>query len=121
VLPHLDEVRERLDCIDDANKTLGYTVLEGNPGYHYFKVTYKFVPGATPGTTDATWTGTYIPIGDMGPPEHIKQVSIKVIKAFLNAAKDNQLAQNRLLVTQAEVQELSAALECPKVHSCICP
>jgi hypothetical protein len=38
----------------------------------------------------------------MGPPEHIKQVSIKVIKAFLNAAKDNQLAQNRLLVTQAD-------------------
>ncbi len=70
--------------------------------YHYFKVTYKFVPGATAGTTDATWTGTYIPIGDMGPPEHIKQVSIKVIKAFLNAAKDNQLAQNRLLVTQAD-------------------
>jgi hypothetical protein len=101
VLPHLDEVRERLDCIDDANKTLGYTVLEGNPGYHYFKVTYKFVPGATAGTTDATWTGTYIPMGDMGPPEHIKQLSIKVIKAFLNAAKDNQLAQNRLLVTQA--------------------
>ncbi|CAM6015938.1 unnamed protein product [Sphagnum balticum] len=101
-LPHLDEVTERLDCIDDANKTFGYTVLEGNPGYHYFKATYKFVPGATAGTTDATWTSTYIPIGDMGPPEHIKQVSIKVIKAFLNAAKDNQLGQNRLLVTQAE-------------------
>jgi len=102
LFPDFDEVRERMDFIDDANKTLGYTVLEGNTGYPYFKVAYKFVPGATAFTTDATWTGTYIPVGDIGPPEYVKQIAIQVLKALVNAAKDNQLAQNRLLVTQAD-------------------
>jgi len=97
VFPHVEEAREHIDFIDDANKTLGYTVLEGNPGYHYFKFAFKFVPGATAGTTDVTWTGTYIPMAHMGPPEHVKQISIKVIRALANAAKDNQLAQNGLL------------------------
>jgi hypothetical protein len=76
VLPHVKEARERIDFKDDAKKTLGYTVLEGNPGYHYFKFFLKFVPGATAGTTDVTWPGTYIPMAHMGPPEHVKQISI---------------------------------------------
>ncbi len=97
MFPHVEEARERVDFIDDAIKTLGYTVLEGNFGYHYFKVTYKVVPGATAGTTDVTWTATYIPMAHMGPPEHLKQISIKVIRALAKAAKDNQSAQNGLL------------------------
>jgi hypothetical protein len=97
LFPHVEEARERVDFIDDAIKTLGYTVLEGNFGYHYFKVTYKVVPGATAGTTDVTWTATYIPMAHMGPPEHLKQISIKVIRALAKAAKDNQSAQNGLL------------------------
>jgi hypothetical protein len=80
---------EHMDFVDDANKTLGYTVLEGNPGYHYFNVGLKFALGATAGTTDATWTTTYVPMADMGPPEHVKDVDIKVLKAFVSATKAN--------------------------------
>jgi hypothetical protein len=58
-----------MDFFDDANKALGYTVLEGDPRYHYFSAVMKFVPGAAAGTTDAMWTATYVPVGDMGPPE----------------------------------------------------
>ncbi len=89
VFPDVEEVSERMDFIDDANKTLGYTVVKGSPGYHYFNVGLKFSPGATAGTTDATWTATYVPMADMGPPEHVKDVYIKVLKAFVSATKAN--------------------------------
>jgi len=89
VFPGVEEVSERMDFIDDANKTLGYTVVEGSPGYHYFNVGLKFSPGATAGTTDAIWTATYVPMADMGPPEHVKDVYIKVLKAFISATKAN--------------------------------
>ncbi|CAK9202956.1 unnamed protein product [Sphagnum troendelagicum] len=85
----VEEVSERMDFVDDANKTLGYTVLEGSPGYHYFNVGLKFSPKATAGTTDATWTASYVPMADMGPPEHVKDVYIKVLKAFVSATKAN--------------------------------
>jgi hypothetical protein len=97
VFPQVEEARERVDRIDEANKTLGYTVLEGDPGYPYFKFALKFVPGATAGTTDATWTATYIPMAHMGPPEDAKQITIKVLRALAKAAKDHQSAQNGLL------------------------
>ncbi len=48
-----------MDFVDDANKTLGYTVVEGNPAYDYVNVGLKFALGATAGTTDATWATTY--------------------------------------------------------------
>ncbi|CAK9865513.1 unnamed protein product [Sphagnum jensenii] len=88
-VPHAGEVKERLDFFDDAGKTLGYTVLEGDPRYHYFSAVMKFVPGAAAGTTDAIWTATYVPVGDMGPPEHIKGIAILVFKALAVAAKAN--------------------------------
>jgi hypothetical protein len=66
-----------------------YTVLEGDPRYHYFSTIFKFVPGAATGTTDATWTAIYIPVGDMGPPEHIKEIAVLVFKALAVAFKAN--------------------------------
>ncbi len=82
-------MKERLDFFDDAGKTLGYTVLEGDPRYHYFSAVMKFVPGAAAGTTEAKWTATYVPVGDMGPPEHIKAIAILVFKALAVAVKAN--------------------------------
>ncbi|KAH8941382.1 hypothetical protein BDL97_14G035700, partial [Sphagnum fallax] len=73
-IPHAGEVTERMDLFDEASKTLGPTM--------------KFAPGAAAaGTTDATWTATYVPVGDMGPPEHIKQIAILVVKALAGVAK----------------------------------
>ncbi|CAK9234183.1 unnamed protein product [Sphagnum troendelagicum] len=89
MFPDVEEVSERMDFVDDANKTLGYTVLEGSLGYHYFNVGLKFSPRATAGSTDATWTASYVPMADMGPPEHVKDVYIKVLKAFVSATKAN--------------------------------
>ncbi|CAM6016947.1 unnamed protein product [Sphagnum balticum] len=86
-VPHAGEVKERMDFFDDANKALGYTVLEGDTRYHYFSAVMKFVPGAAAGTTDAMWTATYVPVGDMGPPEHIKAIAILVFKALAGAVK----------------------------------
>jgi hypothetical protein len=87
--PHAGEMKERVDFFDDANKALGFTVLEGDPRYHYFSAVMKFVPGAAAGTTDAIWNSTYVPVGDMGPPEHIKQIGILLFKSLANAAKAN--------------------------------
>ncbi|CAM6034805.1 unnamed protein product [Sphagnum compactum] len=86
-IPHAAEVTERMDLFDEATKTLGYTVLQGDSRYLYFSATMKFAPGAAAGTTDATWTATYVPVGDMGPPEHIKQIAILVFKALAGVAK----------------------------------
>jgi len=41
---HAGEVKERMDKFDDATKTLGYTVLEGDPRYSSFSAEMKFVP-----------------------------------------------------------------------------
>ncbi len=78
-----------MDFVDDAGKSLGFTVVEGDPRYLYFSAIMKFVPGPTAGTTHATWTATYIPVGDMGPPEHIKETTKLVFKALEGAAKAN--------------------------------
>ncbi|CAM6063607.1 unnamed protein product [Sphagnum tenellum] len=64
-------------------------VLEGDPRYHYFSAVMKFIPGAAAGTTDAIWTATYVPVGDMGPPEHIKGIAILVFKALAGAVEAN--------------------------------
>jgi hypothetical protein len=88
-IPDGGELKERLDFLDEANKALGYTVLEGDPRYLYFSAVMKFVPGAAAGTTEAKWIATYIPVGDMGPPEHIKGTTKLVFKALAGAAKAN--------------------------------
>jgi len=75
------EIKERIDKIDDANKTLSTTVLEGDPRYISFSAEIKFVPvGDT--RCEVVWTATYEPVGDMGPPEHIKQMLVLVFKSL---------------------------------------
>jgi hypothetical protein len=36
-------------------------------------------------TCEAVWTATYEPVGDMGPPEHIKQIVVLVFKTLEQA------------------------------------
>jgi len=86
-IPHAGEVTERMDLFDDATKKLGYTVIKGDPRYKYFAATMQYTPGPTEGTTTATWVATYVPVGDMGPPEHIKSIVVLVWKAMEGAAK----------------------------------
>jgi hypothetical protein len=76
-----------MDFFDDAGKALGYTVLEGDPRYHHFSAVMKLLPGAAAGTTNAMWMATYVPVGDMGPPEHIKGIAVLVFKALAGAVK----------------------------------
>jgi hypothetical protein len=42
-IAHAGDVKERMDKFDDATKTLGYTVLEGDPRYSLFSAKMKFV------------------------------------------------------------------------------
>jgi len=58
------EIKERIDKIDDANKTLSTTVSEGDPHYSSFSV--EIPVGDT--RCEAVWTATYELVGDMGPP-----------------------------------------------------
>jgi hypothetical protein len=41
----------------------------------------KFACGANVGSTDVTWSATFIPVCDMGPPEDINQIAILVFEA----------------------------------------
>ncbi len=78
------EIKERIDKIDDANKTLSTTVSEGDPRYSSFSAEMKFVPvGDT--RCEAVWTATYQPVGDIGPPEHIKQMIVLLFKSLEQA------------------------------------
>ena len=36
------KIRERIDEFDEATHTIGYTVLEGDPGYKSLKATLKY-------------------------------------------------------------------------------
>jgi hypothetical protein len=94
-IAHAGEVKERMDKFDDATKTLGYTVLEGDPRYSCFSSEMKFVSvGET--SCEAIWTATYEPVGDMGPPEHIKQIVVLVFKTLERAV----LAKKTLSYTE---------------------
>jgi hypothetical protein len=78
------EAKERIDKFDDATKTLGYTVLGGDPRYSSFSAEAKLVPvGET--SSEVVWTATYEPVGDMGPPEHIKQIVVLAFKTLERA------------------------------------
>ncbi len=83
-----------MDTFDDTTKTLGYTVLEGDRRYSSFSAQMKFVPAGK--TTEAIWTATYEPVGDMGPPEHIKQIVVLVFKTLERAV----LSRKTLLHTE---------------------
>lgn len=78
-----------MDLFDDAAKKLGYTVLKGDPRYKYFSATMQFSPGPGEGSTTAVWVASYVPEGDMGPPEHVKAIVLLVWKALAEAVKAN--------------------------------
>jgi hypothetical protein len=78
---HAGEVKERMDKFDDATKTLGYTVLKGDPRYSSFSAEMKFV-AVDETSCEAVWTATYEPVGDMGPPTHIQQIIVLVFKTL---------------------------------------
>ncbi|CAK9205220.1 unnamed protein product [Sphagnum troendelagicum] len=81
MLHKVSHTEERIDKIDDANKTLSTTILEGDPCYSSFSAEIKFFPvGDT--RCEVVWTATYEPVGDMGPPEHIKQMLVVVFKSL---------------------------------------
>ncbi|KAG0582532.1 hypothetical protein KC19_3G066800 [Ceratodon purpureus] len=83
-IPQAGAAKERLDTVDDATKTLTYTVVEGDPRYTNFTGEVKFAPTGE-NQTEATWTGHYDPVGDAPPPEHIKNISVLMFKTFEKA------------------------------------
>ncbi|KAH8933766.1 hypothetical protein BDL97_18G047200 [Sphagnum fallax] len=78
------EIKERLHKIDDANKTFSVTVLEGDPRYSSYSAEIKFVPVGD-SSCEAVWTTTYESVGDMDPPEHIKQLIVHIFKTLEQA------------------------------------
>jgi len=86
-IPFAGEVTERMDLFDDASKKIGYTVLKGDPRYRHMSATMQFKDGPRDGTTTAEWVATYVPEGDMGPPEHIKNIVSLSWNAMADAAK----------------------------------
>ena len=84
-IPQAGVAKERLDTVDDATKTLTYTVVEGDPRYTNFTGEVKFV-AIGENKTEATWIGHYDPVGDAPAPEHIKNITSLMFKAFEKAA-----------------------------------
>lgn len=68
-IPNGGEVVERLDVLDEATKTVGYTVLKGDPRFKHVSAVIQFAPGPTAGTTTATWTATYVPVEEGTAPD----------------------------------------------------
>lgn len=83
-IPQAGAAKERLDKVDDATRTLSYTVVEGDPRYTNFTATVHFEAKGE-NQTAATWTAKYDPVGEAGPPEHVKNISILMFKTFEKA------------------------------------
>ena len=78
-------VKERIDKLDHATRTLGYTVLEGgDPRYSHYEAEFRYA--CLGETTEATWTASFEPVGDMGPPYHLKATAPMVFKIFERVA-----------------------------------
>jgi hypothetical protein len=88
-IPHAAEVTERMDLFDDATRKLRYTILKGDPRYKYFSATMQFTPGPSDGSSTAVWIASYVPEGDMSPPEHVKAIVLLVWKGLAEAVKAN--------------------------------
>lgn len=87
-VPFADELTERVDLFDHANKKMGYSVLKGDPHYRHLSATIQYKDGPRDGTTTAVWEATYVPEGDMGPPEHTINIVSLSWKAMAEAAND---------------------------------
>lgn len=88
-IPHLEEVAEHMESVDNSAKKLSYSLVKGDPRYMYFNATEEFTSGPEEGTTTATWVATYSPAGDAGAPEHIKSNVVSKWKAVEEAVKAN--------------------------------
>lgn len=74
-------VKEHIDKVDHSTRTLSYTILEGgDPRYSHYEAEFRY--DAVGETTEATWTASFEPIGDMGPPYHLKATAPMVFKIF---------------------------------------
>jgi len=89
------EIKERIDKIDNTNKTLSTIVSEGDPGYSSFNA--EIPVGDT--RCEAVWTATYELVGDMAPPEHIKQMIVLVFKTLEQAV----LSKKTMLHTEVDL------------------
>ncbi|XP_024368505.1 uncharacterized protein [Physcomitrium patens] len=88
-IPQAGAAKERLDKVDEASKTLSYTVVEGDPRYTNFTADVSF-KSVGDNQTEATWTAKYDPVGEAGPPEHIKNISILMFKTFEKAIQQKK-------------------------------
>ena len=88
-IPHLEEVAEHMESVDDSARKLSYSLAKGDPRYTYFNATEEFTSGPEKGTTTATWVATYSPAGDLGAPEHIKNKVVSKWKVIEEAVKAN--------------------------------
>ena len=95
--PHVDHVKERLDKVDDATKTLSYTVdLEDEqPMACSFSAQVQFVPVDASGDaafTKAIWTAKYEPVGDMNTArlQHLKTITSQVLMALERAVNSKK-------------------------------
>jgi len=83
-IPQAGAAKERLDKVDDATRTLSYTVLKGDPRYTNVTAEVHFEAKGEKQTA-VTWTVKYDPAGEAGPPEHMKDISILIFKTFEKA------------------------------------
>jgi hypothetical protein len=73
----------------------------------------KFVPAGK--TTEAIWTATYEPVGDMGPPEHIKQIVVLVFKTLERAMLSRKTLSQTIALEDGITKGLGGIIEC--VHA----
>lgn len=84
----MGHIKERVDKLDDATMTMAATILEGDPRYSSFSEQVQIVPKGD--ITELTWTAKYEPVGDMGPPEEKKALTVLMIKALERIVLDKK-------------------------------
>lgn len=90
----MGQVKERMDRVDDATKTMSYTVFEDNPSYSAFSAEMQFVPVDNAGDvafTKAIWTAKYEPVGDVDPPEHLKTIATQIFMVLERAVSSKRI------------------------------
>lgn len=93
-LPGARKVKQHVDVVDDNSRTLAYTVIEGDiSSYSSFKVELKFIP-AGESETEAIWTVKYVPVGEAGPPESIRDIVAITLKAFEKAVTEKRIVRH---------------------------
>jgi hypothetical protein len=78
-----------LDFFDEESKSIGYTIIGGDPHYKNVTSVIKCVARGK-SSTEVTWTCTYEPVGDAPAPQHMKEGVVKVLKTLEQAVKSRQ-------------------------------